>query len=174
MELALSPHERDRKEGQALFADWQRARSRMYTELVAKLSHYQQLPYKLLQLGHHKPEQVTLAAQTCLKLWEIGGPGCKHRQSRRFLDPTFEADGASPGDPSLLPLVKRLASGESMLSSPDFDPLIRWVARINTFADDTISEESSPWGSPLPVFRATLQAILGQYDCRSKGNLAHL
>ena len=102
----------------------------MYTELVAKLSHYQQLPYKLLQLGHHKPEQVTLAAQTCLKLWEIGGPGCKHRQSRRFLDPTFEADGASPGDPSLLPLVKRLASGESMLSSPDFDPLIRWVARF--------------------------------------------
>ena len=96
--------------------------------MILKFAHYQQLPWKLLQLGHHDPAQVASGAQACLRLWQAGGPGTLHRQSRRFLDETWEGPG---NDVSLLPYVRRLASGEAM-TSPEFDPLIRWVSRFST------------------------------------------
>lgn len=126
-ELSVSSKKSDRAECQQLYVDWNKARCRIWMETIAKLSHYQQLPYKLLQLAHHDPYQRVLAAQCCLLLWKQGGVGCKHRQSRRFLDPAWQG---GEGDPSLLPLVQRIARGEDMLSSHDFSPLIDWVSRF--------------------------------------------
>ena len=83
-ELSVSSKKSDRAECQQLYVDWNKARCRIWMETIAKLSHYQQLPYKLLQLAHHDPYQRVLAAQCCLLLWKQGGVGCKHRQSRRF------------------------------------------------------------------------------------------
>ena len=126
-DLASSPLQKDQRECQSLHNEWQLARCRMWAELVAKFSHFQQLPYKILQLAHHDQSKVIIGAQACLWLWAQGGAGCHHRQSRRFLDPTWKSTAQ---DPSLLPLVKRLACGEDVLSSPDFAPLVHWLARF--------------------------------------------
>ena len=127
IDLATSARNKDRNDFQSIAADWQRARNRMWTELVSKLAYFQQLPHKLLQLGHADPYEVVLGAKACLHLWQLGGPGCHHRQSRRFLDPSY--DGGE-SDPPLRSLVERLSRGESMLGSADFQPLVRWVARF--------------------------------------------
>ena len=127
-ELATSPNPSDQKEAHELFLDWNRARSRMWSELVSKMVHYQQLPYKLLQLAHLDHLKAVAGAQICLALWERGGFGCKHRQSRRFLDPTWSG---SSQDPSLRPLVIRLAQGEQLTDSSDFQPMIHWLSRFS-------------------------------------------
>ena len=158
-DLASSPLQKDQRECQSLHNEWQLARCRMWAELVAKFSHFQQLPYKILQLAHHDQSKVIIGAQACLWLWAQGGAGCHHRQSRRFLDPTWKSTAQ---DPSLLPLVKRLACGEDVLSSPDFAPLVHWLAvpmhtfgRANSggssFPHDQDIEESPPCRYPLPL-----------------------
>ena len=126
-ELSISPKQKDRHDSQQLHNDFNRARSRIWLEMVAKLSHFQQLPYKLLQLGHHDKRQRILGAQCCLLLWKHQGIGCKHRQSRRFLDPDWVG---TEGDPSLLPLVCRLARGEDIFESADFAPFLNWTCRF--------------------------------------------
>lgn len=127
VELVASPKHHERQEGHHIFEDWQQARSRMWSELVAKLAHFQQLPYKLLQLAHNDPQKVTLGAQEALRLWDAGGSGVQHRQSRRFLDESWQG---GESDPSLRHLVLRLAQGESVMASADFAPLVNWVARF--------------------------------------------
>lgn len=119
-----------------MISEVQKARCRLWCELVGKLSYFQQLPHKLLQLAHADPLQVVIGARCCLQLWDLQGVGCRHRQSRRFLDPCW--DGGE-SDPSLRGLVIRLARGESMFSSPDFAPLLMWVSR---FAGIRLAERS--------------------------------
>jgi len=128
VDLATSPLERDRKEYQTLMTEVQKARCRMWCELVGKLAYFQQLPHKLLQLGHPDPLQVCIGAKRCLELWDMNGLGNRHRQSRRFLDADYQS---STDDPPLRKLVERLARGESMFGCSDFQPLIKWVARFS-------------------------------------------
>ena len=123
----MSTVPKEQREAQLLHLEWQRGRARMWTELIAKFAHYQQLPYKLLQLAHHDSMQVVVGAQCCLLLWKQQGAGCSHRQTRRFLDPSFDG---GPHDPSLQPLVQRLAQGEHLFSSQDFLPIIKWLSRF--------------------------------------------
>ena len=126
MELVTSPLESDHALAQSIFQDWSRAKGRMITELVTKLAHWQQLPWKLIHMAHERPGESMLAAQQCLALWARGGPGTKHRQSRRFLDPHWSG---GPSDPSLLCYVKQLASGKP-LTDPDMTPLQSMLGRF--------------------------------------------
>ena len=128
-ELMMSSDRNDQQEAQSLFIDWQRGRSRMWAEAVSKFTHYQQLPHKLLQLAHPSAAKAAAGAKACLYLWQQGGPGCLHRQSRRFLDPSWPS---SVSDPSLRELVIRVANGEQVTSSEDFHPLIKWISRFST------------------------------------------
>ena len=109
-----------------LFNDWQSAKNRILTEITAKLSHYNQLPWKLLALAHHNRHVAAEAAKTCLKLWSAGGIGCHHRQSQRFLSPDFTG---SDSDPPLVNLVTKMAQGAD-ISDPEFLPLRQWLARF--------------------------------------------
>ena len=104
-----------------LFEDWEAARGRIITEISAKLAHYAQLPWHLLGLAHHEEHKAVKAAQRCLRLWEQGGPQCSHRQSQRFLSPTFEG--------GLRQYVDRMAKGES-IAGPEFKPLRLWLSRF--------------------------------------------
>lgn len=126
VELITSPLESDHSMAQSLFMDWSRARGRMFTELCAKLAHWQQLPWKLLGLAHHRPEEARRTAKQCLFLWQRGGLGTRHRQSRRFLDPGYNN---GPNDPALYPLVKMVAEG-APIQSPLMDPMISWLGRF--------------------------------------------
>lgn len=125
-ELLCSPLEADHKAASDLLQDWLSANGRIFTELTAKLAHYQQLPWKLLSLAHHLPEERVLGARQCLLLWERQGPGCLHRQSRRFLDPSFQHDVADPTDKSLRQCVEQMAAGIEV-TDPCF---LSWLSRF--------------------------------------------
>ena len=118
--------ESDHTLAQSIFLDWSRAKGRMLTELVTKLAHWQQLPWKLIHMAHERAGEPARAAQQCLKLWARGGPGANHRQSRRFLDPDWMG---GPSDPSLLPYVTLPAQGKP-LSDPEMTPLLSWLSRF--------------------------------------------
>ena len=128
MELWTSSVKKDREEAQALHRDWQDAQARIMTEMTAKLAHYSQLPWKLLGLAHHHPGPAAAAAQACLQLWEQQGVGCKHRQSRRFLDPLYPGTSSDPG---LRKYVQRMAAGENIMED-EFIPLRRWLCKFST------------------------------------------
>lgn len=110
-----------------MFHDWTAARGRAWAEAVAKFSYWQQLPWKICQLAHHNWEVRVQGARQCLELWELGGPGTRHPQAKRFLSPDWDGDETDPG---LLHLVRRVAQGES-LKHPEFNPLTRWLSRLN-------------------------------------------
>lgn len=74
---------------QALVDDYERARGKSLSELMLKLGHWRLLPHALCGLGHYDERKALLAAQHVLKLWDQGGPGCAHAQSRRFLQPEW-------------------------------------------------------------------------------------
>ena len=135
VELWASPLEREQREAQKLFQDWQTARSRILVELIAKMAFWQQLPWKLTQLGHHDKIAAAMGARRVLQLWDQ--QPCPHQQSRRFLDPCYTS--AFPNDPPLRPLVERMANGEDICHD-DFRPLRLWVAR---FALIKLSERST-------------------------------
>lgn len=126
VDLWTSPLKADRECARHLFDDWCRARSRVLTEIVAKVSYFQQLPWKLLQLAHHDPDVAADGARSCLKLWEQQDRDLAHLQTLRFLDPDFVG---SPEDPPLRQLVQRMAMRED-ISSADFRPLRRWLCRF--------------------------------------------
>ena len=66
VELLTSANESDHREAQALFQDWTSARGRLLTEITAKVSYFQQLPWKLLQLAHPDHSTAMLGAQQCV------------------------------------------------------------------------------------------------------------
>ena len=74
-----------------LYRDWMSARARLWGEIVCKLAYFHQLPWCLVGMSHREKHRATLAAQHCLNMYSRGGPGVWHRQSQRFLSPTFEA-----------------------------------------------------------------------------------
>lgn len=78
-------------------------------------------------LAHSSPAVVSQTAALCLKLFEGGGPGCKHVQSQRFLSKRFKSTG---DDPCLRPAVELLASGAkvSELMQGFREPLCKWLS----------------------------------------------
>lgn len=78
-------------------------------------------------LAHPSPLIVTETAQICLKLFQQGGPGSKHRQSQRFLCPEFDG---GPSDPPLRKAIELLAEGHRILELPAESraPLARWLS----------------------------------------------
>ena len=90
------------------------------------MTYMSMLPWKLLALAHHDPEQVTLAAQACLQLFDAGASGVGHTQSQRFLSNSWHG---GEDDRPLRPFVERLASGETILAD-DMAPLQQWVSRF--------------------------------------------
>lgn len=126
MELVTSSIPTEQAYAQELHDDWCRARGRLITEMTAKLSYFQQLPWKLLQLAHHDPLEATAGAQACLHLFTLGGPGTFHRQSQRFLNPAYSGH---TGDPPLRQYVERVARGEdaSQINCAEFQ---QWIARL--------------------------------------------
>ena len=95
-------------------------------------------------LSHSDALVVCIAARECLRLWDRGGRGLLHAQSRRFLCPHwYGLDGSRENpdlqDPPLRPLVERLANGETILdiqqSASDSDivgmtSLLYWLAAM--------------------------------------------
>ena len=66
-------------------------------------------------------------AREVLRLYDLGGVGALHRQSRRFCDSGY----GTPGDPGLRPLLLQLADGstvESLAGQAGWEHLIRWLA----------------------------------------------
>ena len=97
-ELTQSPLEDDHKASQKLHEDFQSAQGRIWSELVAKLSYFHQLPWKLLHMSHHDAREQMIGAQECLKLWEEGNASGKwHTQSKRFLDPKLMPKSTTGG-----------------------------------------------------------------------------
>lgn len=125
-ELVSSPCIAVREQANQLFQDWCTARGRLWAETACKLSYWQQLPWKLVQMAHHNHFQAILGAQACLKLWNNQGFGVRHTQSRRFLDPAWQG---SEGDPPLRAFVERMAAGER-IDAHEFAPLHHWLARF--------------------------------------------
>lgn len=128
MELWSSPLQADRESAKELYSDWNSARGRILTEITAKLSNYAQLPWRLLALAHHDHVVALTAAKDCLSLWKQGGTGCKHRQSRRFCDPSYRS-GSLSADPPLQPLLVRMALGQP-ITGDEFKPLRVWLAKF--------------------------------------------
>ena len=126
VELWTSPLISDRESARRLFDDWCLARSRVLTEIVAKVSYFQQLPWKLLQMAHHDAGVAADGAKSCLELWQNQDRDLAHMQTLRFLDPEYVG---SPGDPPLRELVLRMAQHED-ISTKDFQPLRRWLCRF--------------------------------------------
>lgn len=62
-------------------------------------------------LAHPSPLIVTQTAQLCLQLYSVGGRGCDHRQSRRFLSPDYDE---GEHDPGLRAAVEALANGSNI------------------------------------------------------------
>lgn len=128
VELWTSASKKDREEAKQLFDDWGKARARIITELTSKLACYSQLPWRLLSLAHHDKTVASHGATICLQLWERGGVGCLHQQSRRFLDPQYPGTAS---DPSLRALVVEMSKGHA-LSEDRFLPLRMWLSRFQT------------------------------------------
>ena len=102
----------------------------MRGQLVLKLSYWEELPYKLCALAHPNVNVSTIAARRCLELWKQQGPGARHRQSRRFLDPDY----GSREDPPLRTFVLRMADGESPedMKEEERAPLLRWLVAFRS------------------------------------------
>lgn len=149
-ELMVTPFDEDKRDAQKLYQDWRSARGRILAEITPKLSYWQQLPWKLLQLAHHDSCQAMVGAQICLKLWSQGGLGNKHRQSRRFLDPEFQGDAHGP---PLRSLVEKMAAGAD-IRQPEFQPLVCWLSRFSCIK----LVERSVEGTHAVVTRATRRA----------------
>ena len=132
VELACSPILRDRKEAYSLYRDWLMARARLWGELVMKMWYWRQLPWALIGISHHSPEKSIEAAKRCVKLFE--NPNCNeagksHKQSQRFLNPSYIGD--SPSDKPLRPLVDKLIDGYD-LASEEMRPLTAWLSKLST------------------------------------------
>ena len=82
----------------------------------------------LVGMSHPNKNIAIIAAQHCLRMYNQGGPGIWHRQSQRFLSPTFQG---TSDDPALLPYVLKLAGGEDP-SGEAMKPLARWLSRFST------------------------------------------
>ena len=90
-------------------------------------------------LVHADARLATKTAQEALTLWELGGRGCLHAQSRRFLDARWTGlrNNAEhdPNDPSLRSFVQRMANGETVLQMHAEDPvacapLLKWLGGL--------------------------------------------
>ena len=98
--------------------------------ILLKLNFWTELPWMLCALAHPSGLVQMQCARRALQLWERGGPGILHQQSKRFLSPQY----GSPSDPGLRPLVQRLADGETMEDiigeTPEGDlvHMFKWVA----------------------------------------------
>ena len=103
-ELTQSVKEDDHVEVRNLYDDFQAAQGRIWSESVAKLSYFHQLPWKIIHMSHHDAREQVLGAQECLRLWNENSPGKWHMQSRRFLEPGFPN--------GFRKLVERLAAGQ--------------------------------------------------------------
>ena len=137
VELVASRCSEDRKVAFDLHRDWTCARARLWAEIVAKLFYFRQLPWHLIGIAHHNPILGRKAAVECLSMWSNPHAyGKEHRQSQRFLDPTFIGDNDQ--DVPLRPLVQRFAEGES-LEGPGMGPLSRWLGRLSAIR---VSERS--------------------------------
>ena len=81
-------------------------------------------------MAHPSSHVVCEAASACLQLWEAGGPGTKHLQSRRFLDPDYTESDGSDNDIGLRPAVEMLARGHKVLQlQPHLrDHLCKWLS----------------------------------------------
>ena len=126
VDLWSSTLKADRESAKHLFQDWCKARARVLTEIVAKVSYFQQLPWKLLQMAHYDSSVAAEGARQCLELWKDQDCGQAHRQTRRFLDPDYPSQ---PGDPALRHLVERMASLED-IRGEEFLPLRKWLCRF--------------------------------------------
>lgn len=127
-ELLTSGTAQCKEDAHALFQDWCAARGRLWTEVTSKVSYFQQLPWKLLQLAHHDPCKATMGAQQCLKLWSLGGIGACHKQSQRFLNPLYNG---GIDDPPLRQFVERIAAGEDARGE-GFLPIQCWLGRFQS------------------------------------------
>ena len=102
----------------SLRCDWERARSKMTTELTVKLSTWEHLPNLLCGLAHWDNGIVQKVANRALWLWEQGNDGqvqtarCAHAQSRRFLDPEWR--GLDNDEQPLRPYVPWLGLGQNL------------------------------------------------------------
>ena len=111
-----------------LFRDWTAGRARLWVETVCKFAYFRQLPWCLLGLSHpERVKAIAAAAQHALRMYDLGGPGVWHKQSQRFLSPTFCGTAADPG---LRQLVVRLARAKSSLDD-GMEPLNVWLARMS-------------------------------------------
>ena len=81
-------------------------------------------------MAHWCPLTVSTMAKKCLALWAKQTSGCKHRQSRRFLDPHYCSNDAR--DPGLRKGVEMLASGCEMGDLPPAlrFPLAKWLSAL--------------------------------------------
>jgi hypothetical protein len=102
----------------SLIQDWLAARARIHTDLVLKLHHWQQLPWRICGLAHRLEWQVQSTAKTILILWALipQPAGAKHMMARRFLDPEWRGlnNDGDPSDPPLRPFVEDLAAGQEV------------------------------------------------------------
>jgi hypothetical protein len=95
-----------------LLQDWLNARARIHSDLVLKLAHWSQLPWKLAGLAHQDPWKVQATAKIVLMLWDHGDVrGKDHVLSKRLLDPTWSGLNCSSSDPPLRGYVEQLAKG---------------------------------------------------------------
>lgn len=69
-------------------------------------------------LAHSNPIMVSLVAKRCLHLWDLGTPGCNHRQSMRFLSKDYRSCQGE-GDVGLRTAVELLASGLEVHEIPN-------------------------------------------------------
>lgn len=73
----------------SLLNDFDRAKSKIVSEITVKIGYWRTLPHALCGLGHFDAAQAQASAAHVLRLWTKQTPGCNHLMSRRFLDPQF-------------------------------------------------------------------------------------